>query len=518
MKKQSAKLFFLLILVSFPTALFGAPHTASQSAAACAAAVNTILVEIEKIRASLTCSTGSCPSIALSQKDFDANGGVYVIEKPGTYTLSEDIQSIASSSDGILIVKSSFVKLNFCGHRLLGNGTIPGVFIPDNTRFITITNGAIENTTYGIRMLNDSGALTCSLLNFIKNSEFGISLHVSGQCFIRGCTFTTCGAGGAVGAPRGAIELVSMRNTVIDGCVMRDFDDGESVAAVVIEDSVQTTITRCIIEQMSPKVEARGILVNKSSRLVVNQAVFYKLITDDQITGIVRGIDIAESSGIVCRDITISNVISGNVQGIFLAKSSDGLIENCNLLGAIGQGTGFELFPAERIIFRNCFVQAYNAPSPAIGCAGFSCESGKNNALIGCVTATLGADDTAIGIRLAGEIASLVEACTIRSTISTNHRADGILLGRDRNTGADCTGCVVERCSVSYTEGPRPTSYRDTSGKSQNYFSENRAFKAGVNYDVNYGGGPLPTASGSLSTGFPALGSTGAFDNLDMQP
>lgn len=236
-----------------------------------------------------------------------SSSAVHVIDKPGSYYLTENITGV-SGKNGI-VVKVDGVTLDMCGFLMQGvTGSLTAVLPIGTRRAISVLNGVVTGWVDGVRAGADSmiahiraygnsgtgletrdRGLVMDCIS-TQNGAFGISVESSGRvirctvqqcgwrgidtaddCFVSECVVSGCAQSGVDTGNNCVVERCIVHGNLGSGVLANgsrcfihaNACDSNQVAGISVPNS------GCRIEANSLQLNSKGIEVNGSGNLLV---------------------------------------------------------------------------------------------------------------------------------------------------------------------------------------------------------------------------------------------------------
>lgn len=113
---------------------------------------------------------------------------VTTITESGSYVLTRDVSTAGGSG---ITVEASDVTIDLAGHTISSAGTGSGVLLESSATDVTIRNGRIRGTHYGISSASDTTKLRVRIENLeIEDVRRGVTFFNPEHLSITGCRFT----------------------------------------------------------------------------------------------------------------------------------------------------------------------------------------------------------------------------------------------------------------------------------------------------------------------------------------
>lgn len=302
----------------------------------------------------------------------------YTITTAGHYIVAEDLSLSADGS--VIVVDSSHVSLNLCGHTISATSaslTVTGVSISESNSFVSVSNGVIDTVNTGIAILGNTSSISVHDLTMRYCASHGITILSSdvgptNKVIIEKCCIENSGSGvyGLMNTneistvfisecvfefldysaihfqgyvPPGAMsifDVLYVQNVHVSDCVMRHCQTygGVNILLAGICNLIYVsniTMSRCTLYG-NPDLYATYAM-NSSSGVNFIGA-FHVVLTDVTISGEYRatfyGVSFSATSNITCSSVLItSNIGYNNFRGISMNDTTNGVFRDCIVSG-----------------------------------------------------------------------------------------------------------------------------------------------------------------------------------------
>jgi len=292
------------------------------------------------------------------------------LDKPGYYTLGEDIAYNGNASSTAITIASSGVTLDLNNRFIEQSSTntgVSGIEISPDVHDIVIKNGTLsgftENGLFSDSSMTGSGAYNIKVENLDITGVFGGAIALLGGSNVgadihdwvfSNCTITECSS-------FYVIYIVYCNSVSINNCKMNNH---ECFYNCQCDDSTNVVFNNC---DLCKNTLISAIRCTRCVGCIIDGCV----INNNNRTGNMECVGILYSDGCVVRNCMISNIQSetNTCRGIYLYQGSENNVDSCvltSIAGVNAYGIDYSSTGSEGVI-QNCNITDVVGTNKGIG-------------------------------------------------------------------------------------------------------------------------------------------------------